>query len=166
MFSQTAQYALRAMTFLAGLHDEAANSERISNQMQIPKPYLSKLLSDLVRAKLVRARRGPNGGFVLSRAATEISILDVLSAVDPIERITQCPLGNPRHKSLCPLHRRLDNAMAMVEESFAVTGLHELIDPSDHARPVATADRKPSVGADGPTRQPSAAPSPGPRAPR
>lgn len=140
MFSQTAQYALRAMAFLAGLNDEAANSERISAQMQIPRPYLSKLLSDLARAKLVRARRGPNGGFVLSRKASEITILDVLSAVDPIERITECPLGNPRHKALCPLHRRLDNAMAMVESSFAATRLTELIDPSAHA-PIAAAKR-------------------------
>lgn len=129
MFSQTAQYALRAMTYLASLRDGAVNSERISAEMQIPKPYLSKLLSDLVRAKLVTARRGPNGGFELGRSAEDISVLDVLNAVDPIERIHECPLGNPAHKTLCPLHKRLDDAMALVECSFRDTQLSALIAP-------------------------------------
>lgn len=128
MFSQTAQYALRAMAYLAGLREDAANSERISSEMQIPKPFLSKILSDLAKAKLVVARRGPSGGFVLGRAPAAISILDVLNAVDPIERIHECPLGNPNHKTLCPLHRRLDNAMALVEQSFSGTTLCELVD--------------------------------------
>lgn len=128
MFSQTAQYALRAMTFLASQNGRPSNSERISEQMKIPRPYLSKILSDLVQAKLVTARRGPNGGFSLRRLPERISILDVLNAVDPIERIRSCPLGNPKHIRLCPLHKRLDDALGHVEATFAMTCLAELIE--------------------------------------
>jgi Rrf2 family protein len=135
MFSQTAQYALRAMTYLASLRDSAANSERISTEMKIPKPYLSKILSDLVRAGLVIARRGPNGGFAIGNSPNRITILDVLSAVDPIERIRECPLGNPQHTTLCPLHKRLDDAICLVESSLAATKLSELV---EHRRPSAS----------------------------
>jgi hypothetical protein len=53
--------------------------------------------------------------------------LDVINAVDPIERIVVCPLGIEGHTKLCPLHRRLDDAIAMVEKSFSETVVAELV---------------------------------------
>lgn len=126
MFSTTSEYALRAMTYLAG-EKESANSEKISFHTQIPKPFLSKILRDLVVAGLIRGQRGPNGGFTLSKAATEISILDVINAVDPLKRIETCPLGLPEHTKLCPLHSELDAAIAHVECSLGTTYLASLI---------------------------------------
>lgn len=127
MFSQTAEYALRAMSFLAGLPPKAsANSERISRQMKIPRPYLSKVLRDLVVAGLVSSQRGPNGGFVLTRDPASVSILDVINAVEPLERIHTCPLGNPEHVRLCPLHRRMDAAIARVAEALQASNLAEV----------------------------------------
>lgn len=115
------------MTFLAG-QKEASNSERISAHTQIPKPFLSKILRDLVVAGLIHGQRGPNGGFTLNRPAKQISILDVINAVDPMKRIDECPLGLPEHKSLCPLHSELDAAMEHVECSLGKSFLADLID--------------------------------------
>lgn len=131
MLSQTVEYALRAMTHLASLPgDAAANSEAIAQRTRVPKGYLSKVLRDLVVAGLIDSRRGPNGGFALARAASNISILDVVIATDPIKRIDRCPLGNPAHVKLCPLHRRLDDSIAMIEREFARTSLAEIIETS------------------------------------
>lgn len=127
MFSTTSEYALRAMTFLAG-ETESANSERISAHTQIPKPFLSKILRDLVVAGLIHGQRGPNGGFTLTRPADKVSILDVINAVDPLKRIDECPLGLPEHKTLCPLHAELDAAIEHVECSLGSTFLADLID--------------------------------------
>lgn len=133
MLSQTIEYALRAMTHLASLPPETSiNSETIAEKTRVPRNYLSKVMRDLVLAELVTSQRGPNGGFALSRAPEKITILDVVNAVDPITRITKCPLGNPAHLRLCPLHRRLDDALAMVEKEFARTTLSELLETKAH----------------------------------
>ncbi len=129
MFSQTAEYALRAMVALACMHpDSAQSSEAMADRTKVPRHYLSKILRDLSDAGLVFAQRGPNGGFQLTRSPNDISILDVVNAVEPIGRIHKCPLGNPAHVKLCPLHRRLDDAMLMVEKSLGSTSLAEIRD--------------------------------------
>jgi Rrf2 family protein len=127
MFSQTIEYALRAMMFLASNNGDAVSVEKIAAQTQVSQGYLSKVMRGLVLANLVRSFRGPNGGFVLARDAGSISILDVVNAVDPIQRHTRCPIGNPLHDNLCGLHRRLDNAMALVEQTFRTTTLAEVL---------------------------------------
>lgn len=128
MLSQTVEYALRAMVHLAALEPgHSVNSQSIAGRTRIPHGYLSKILRDLVVADLVRSQRGPNGGFTLARLAEKISLLDVINAVDPIARITKCPLGNPAHLKLCPLHSRLDRAIATIEQEFRQTTLAELL---------------------------------------
>lgn len=145
MLSQTVEYALRAMVHLAGLApNTAANSESIAAGTQVPQGYLSKVLRDLVVADLVVSQRGPNGGFSLARPADQISMLEVVNAVDPIERIRKCPLGNPAHVNLCPLHRRIDNAIDLIERQFRETKLSDLLpvdDPSTCMMPSITAKR-------------------------
>lgn len=128
MLSQTIEYALRAMMYLASLDDGAsANSETIAGSTKVPRGYLSKVLRDLVVAELVISQRGPNGGFCLSRSANSISMLDVINAVDPLQRIRKCPLGNPAHVNLCPLHARIDRSIAMIEREFKETSLGEIL---------------------------------------
>lgn len=129
MFSQTIEYALRAMVHLAAVEsDVSLTSEIIAERTKVPKGYLSKILRDLVVADLVSSLRGPNGGFTLARPSKDISVLDVINAVDPITRIKKCPLGNPAHVNLCPLHKRLDDAIAMIEREFKRTSLAEVLE--------------------------------------
>jgi len=136
MLSQTVEYALRAMTHLATLSpDNSLNSEGIAKRTKVPKGYLSKILRDLVIAELITSQRGPNGGFTLAKPPSEISILDVVNAVDPIERITKCPLGNPAHLKLCPLHQHIDDSIAKMENGFACTMLPELLETSHRGSP-------------------------------
>lgn len=105
----------------------AANSESIAERTKVPQGYLSKVLRDLVVAELVTSQRGPNGGFTLAREPSRISMLDVVNAVDPIQRILKCPLGNPAHVKLCPLHRRIDDALDTIEREFGKTSLAEVL---------------------------------------
>lgn len=127
MFSQTVEYALRAMVCLATSDHGPLTADEISQRTRLKGGYLSKVMRDLVIAGLVGSQRGPNGGFTIARPATEISILDVVTAVDPIKRITQCPMGNPSHVKLCSLHQRLDNAIGEIERVFGSTSLAEVI---------------------------------------
>ncbi len=134
MISQTTEYALRAMVHLATLEPGITiNSENLAARTKVPQGYLSKILRDLVVADLITSQRGPNGGFALARPADDISMLEVVNAVDPIQRIRKCPLGNPAHLNLCPLHRRIDDAMDLIEQRFRETKLSEVLEPARRA---------------------------------
>ncbi len=130
MISQTAEYALRAMVFLA-MRGSAATAEQIAETTKVSVHYLSKILQQLGRSHLVISQRGIGGGFVLSRPVEEITVLDIVNAVDPIKRIDVCPLGLETHgMNLCPLHKRLSEATAAVELAFASSTLAELVQES------------------------------------
>ncbi|MBV8233499.1 MAG: Rrf2 family transcriptional regulator [Planctomycetaceae bacterium] len=133
MFSQTVEYALRAVVHLADRAPSPRTTEEIATATRVPKAYLSKILQGLCRAGIVHSRRGIGGGMTLAKSAASLTILEVINAVEPIGRITTCPLGHEAHGDrLCPLHRRLDDALALMEEAFDRTTLAELLaDPSE-----------------------------------
>ena len=134
MISQTAEYALRAVVYLAMNPSNAFTTQQIAHTTKVPAAYLSKVLKALGRAGIVQSQRGLGGGFVLAKPADQINILQVLNAVDPIQRIRTCPLGLTAHGiALCALHKRLDDAIATIEKSFAETTIAELL-----ARPTAS----------------------------
>ncbi|MBL8815108.1 MAG: Rrf2 family transcriptional regulator [Planctomyces sp.] len=119
MLSKTAEYALRTVACLAGDAGQSEPADSLCEQTKVPRRYLHKVLQDLVQAQLVHSRSGPGGGYSLSRSPDEITILDVVNAVAPLERIRHCPLGLPSHTSLCPLHEQLDQAYAATEKAFS-----------------------------------------------
>jgi Rrf2 family protein len=128
MISRTAEYAVRAALWLAAFPGRSHTARQIAAGTCVPSGYLSKILQALARAGVVRAQPGPGGGFVLARRPEEIAILRVINAVDPIPRIHACPLHLIEHADgLCPLHARLDAALAMVEAAFRDCTLGQLI---------------------------------------
>jgi Rrf2 family nitric oxide-sensitive transcriptional repressor len=136
IFSQTVEYALRAAVWLAD-HDGGQTTQEIAEATKVPSSYLSKVLQGLRRAGIVHGQRGVGGGFTLARPPGEISVLDVVQAVDPIERITTCPLGLAAHGvNLCPLHRKLDDAIGHVTHAFGSTTLAELVAPRHRLKPL------------------------------
>jgi Rrf2 family transcriptional regulator, nitric oxide-sensitive transcriptional repressor len=128
VISQTAEYALRSVVYLGSQAGQPVTTQRIAAATQVPVGYLSKVLQALGRAGLVDAQRGLRGGYVLARALDDLTILDVINAVDPLERINRCPLGLAAHAgSLCSLHRRLDEAIALIESLFRQTTVEQLL---------------------------------------
>lgn len=137
MFSQTVEYALRAAVFLASRAGEPATTEEVANRTQVPVAYLAKILQGLSRAGLVKSQRGVGGGVTLVKSPEELTILEVVNAVEPIKRIKTCPLKISTHGAkLCPLHRRVDNALAMVEKAFGDTTLAEVLSETTGSIPL------------------------------
>ena len=137
MLSQTTEYALRLVVQLASACDQPVTIPELARTTRIPEGYLAKVLRQLSRAGLVHSQRGPNGGSTLARAPEEISVLDVVQAVDPLQRIEVCPLGLRTHgANLCPLHRRLDEAIASVEAAFRQSSLAEIVGDPTGSRPL------------------------------
>src|SRR5262249_14772803 len=149
MLSQTTEYALRLGVHLASKDGTPATIAELTEATRIPSGYLAKVLRQLARAGLVRSQRGPRGGSVLARPADEVSVLDVVQADGPLKRITVCPVGLRTHGvNLCPLHRRLDAAIASVERVFAESSLAELLTDRGAVRPLCEASmpRRPAAG--------------------
>lgn len=127
MISSTAKYALRAVVYLANRPEEFVGRTEISEATTVPHEYLLKVLRQLNIAELVESRRGPGGGYRLTRSPTKLTALDVILSVDAIPRITECPLGIPGHEELCPLHRLLDQAGETIEHVFRATTIADLM---------------------------------------
>jgi Rrf2 family transcriptional regulator, nitric oxide-sensitive transcriptional repressor len=75
------------------------------------------------------------GGFALARPLGEMTVLDVINAVDPVQRIERCPLGRAEHaQRMCALHRRLDLGISLMEQVYGRTTIEELLDEADPVR--------------------------------
>lgn len=136
MISQTAEYALRAVVYLAE-QDGPRTNVQIAQATDVPVGYLAKVMQQLSRARIVNAQRGPNGGFTLRDAATDLTVLAVINAVDPIRRFPECPLKLAHHgKNLCPLHKKLDDTAQQAEECFAATSIQDLLSVPASRKPL------------------------------
>ena len=137
MISQTAEYALRAIVFLADQQGTPRTTAQIAEVTQVPPGYLAKVMQSLSRMRLVHSQRGLNGGFTLTRDPNELTMLEIISAVDPIRRFHECPLGVASHgDNLCPLHRTLEEAAKLLEVKFGETSVANLLEMPDGEKPL------------------------------
>ena len=141
MFSQTTEYAMRAMACLAMSPQELVATPVLAKQTKVPSNYLAKVLQQLAAANLIAGRRGVGGGYKLSRPAAQIRLLEVINSVAEVSRITTCPLGLASHGSnLCPLHRKIDEAAAAVISVYSGVTLQDLVDDPKSNKPLCETD--------------------------
>lgn len=136
MLPKTAEYALRAAVMLAMARDHRLTADRLCEQTKVPRRYLHTVLQQLAAAELIDSVSGPGGGYRLACNPTETSILDVVNAVAPVERIKSCPLGIREHATLCPLHRTLDESYRQIELSLANVTLAQLLNSTGDPIPL------------------------------
>lgn len=105
-FSQTSEYALRAMACLTHARGAVLKSNELAEQAQIPGHYVSKVMRQLVLAELVEARRGHHGGFRLARPPSDITFTQILTAMGDAPATERCVFGLPLcdHDNPCSLH--------------------------------------------------------------
>ena len=137
MLSQTTEYALRAMSYLAYMPEGLTSTGELAEFTKVPANYLAKVLQLLSKADLVSGRRGVGGGYQLARPAAEITLLDVINAIDPIRPITSCPLGLENHGGqLCALHKKLDEAARTMIGVFEGITLMDILTELGSSRPL------------------------------
>jgi Rrf2 family transcriptional regulator, iron-sulfur cluster assembly transcription factor len=134
MLSNTCKYALRAMIYLAKFStpDKRVGIKKIADDLYLSYPFLGKILQHLVKQKLLVSNRGPSGGFILARDASDISLYDIVVSVDGEEFFTNCLIGlepchsQDTHKPLCPIHNRYNELRKKITKFYKETNL-ELI---------------------------------------
>ncbi|MDO9087148.1 MAG: Rrf2 family transcriptional regulator [Anaerolineaceae bacterium] len=131
--TRQADYALRAMLYLAKLDkDVRAATSQIAEEQQIPPSFLAKIISQLSIAGLILTSRGARGGVTLARKPEEISLLDVVEAIDgPISlnvcshSASACPFGDD-----CPIQPIWSDAQHELVAKLRSTNFGQLINNS------------------------------------
>lgn len=140
LLSDATEYGLRAVVWLAQRPGEAQKVREIADGTHATPGYLIKVLQALAKVGILSAQRGSHGGFTLERDPAELSVLEVVNAIDPIERIHTCPLGLESHgECLCPMHKRIDDAMAAIERSFGESTIADLLNEPTTSHPLCEA---------------------------
>ncbi len=124
--SQTAGYAILALSCLDG--ERWVLAQELAERTAVPKPYLSKILHSLARAQVILAKRGYRGGFRLGRPADQISLLDIVEAVDGTAWIGRCLLGLDRcsDERACPTHEFWKHERARIHDLLQKISLHHV----------------------------------------
>ena len=108
MFSKSCEYALRSILYIT-LHtknDQAVGLKQISASQDIPLHFLSKILQQLVKHKMLNSVKGPNGGFSLNIPANELRLIKVVELIDGLDILDRCGIGLKQcsDKTPCPIH--------------------------------------------------------------
>lgn len=108
MFSNSCKYALRAVLLLSTVEEgkPKMGAKKISESLGIPQPFLSKILQELSRKDIVSSVKGLHGGFYLSEKQLNMSLLNVVEAIDGNNTLASCVLGLKECSSEnpCPIH--------------------------------------------------------------
>ena len=109
-FSRPCQHAVRALVHLV-LHrtEVRCTVQEIAKAEDLPAPILAAVLQNLGRAGLIRSHKGPRGGFILARSASDITLYHIMEAVDTTRDLFECAMGFERcaDQTPCPVHDRL-----------------------------------------------------------
>ena len=128
LLSEACDYGLRAVIWLAQRPPEPYKVKEIAEGTRAAPGYLIKVLQELTKAGILTARRGSQGGFTLQSDPAVLTALDVINAIDPLERIETCPLQLESHsRELCLMHRCVDEAMVTIEASFRQTTIQDVV---------------------------------------
>jgi Rrf2 family protein len=112
MLSNSCKYGIRAVTYIASRPKDAGNVglREISDALELPTPFLAKILQLLVRQKVLGSTKGPHGGFILQKPPKEITLYDIVKAIDGEDLFLNCVMRNKpckcsdSEKAPCLLH--------------------------------------------------------------
>jgi len=129
MLSNSCEYGLRATLYLASLDpDGYVPIGTISDDLDISFPFLTKIFQKLNDADLLTSQRGPKGGVALTKSPDEISLYDIIVAIDGASLFDECVLGLPGcgDAKPCPVHDYWAAERDRIEQTFRGTSLAEL----------------------------------------
>lgn len=131
MYSKGCEYAIRALTHVVSTEGkERFQAAEVCEEVGIPEPYTRKVLQALVSDGLLNAVRGPHGGYELVRPASEISMLELIKAVDGQDTFDGCVLGLPMCGCAkpCPLHETWGPVKGELLTCLASVTLQQIVD--------------------------------------
>lgn len=131
LYSKGCEYALRALTYAAA-HGSGKRfqAKEVCEKAGIPESFTRKVFQALTQGGFLQAVRGPGGGYQLSRPARDITLLDVIKAVEGEDTFNHCVLGFPTcgEAHPCPLHETWSEAKKQLLDQLEMRTLQDLAD--------------------------------------
>ncbi len=122
--NQATDYAMRSVLYLSGLpYGQVVEAKLISEEERVPMRFLLKILRQLTQAGIVQSYRGINGGYSLARPPSEITMLDVVEALEGPIAVNRC-LHSPEEcnklfSAHCPVHEALYELQTVMKEHLS-----------------------------------------------
>jgi Rrf2 family iron-sulfur cluster assembly transcriptional regulator len=112
MLSNSCRYGIRAVVYIASRNkvDGKTGIRKISEALNLPTPYLAKILQQLARHKILHSAKGPNGGFSMLKDPAKVTLLNIVEIIDGDDFFSNCIFHNSTcsyidaHKIPCPIH--------------------------------------------------------------
>lgn len=132
VLNQATDYAFRAVFYLSRLPEgEVVEAQRIAEQEHIPMRFLLKIMPSLVKAGIMRSIRGVGGGYVLAKHPKEISLLDVVEAIEGPIRINKCLIEarycNKQAAPACAIHQALGGIQQTLIQELKASSFDDLV---------------------------------------
>jgi len=132
------EWVLHCATSLAQLQPgDTASTAQLATYYDLPAPYLAKQLQALTKAGILAASTGPRGGFRLARQPEQITLLQIVEAVDGAATPYECreirqqgrgALSREECRDTCPLAQKMADAYTAWQQSLAAVSLADILD--------------------------------------
>lgn len=132
MLSNTSKYAIRAILYLAKNNEQNAKVgiKKIAKELDIPTPFLGKILQLLAKNKILLSTKGPNGGFSLAHDASEITLYDIVNVIDGDDLFSNCLISSKSCNETghqCPMHKTYERIREDIKNMFMNQNLNDLV---------------------------------------
>src|SRR5665647_361838 len=141
MLSNSCRYGIRAVIYLASqpLSDGKTGIKKISGDLDLPTPFLAKILQQLAKQKILSSAKGPHGGFSLLKDPRKITLLDIVNSIDGKDVFTNCVMHNgscecvENDKKYCPLHQDYQKTRTDLIKLFSNKTIYDLVKKADNS---------------------------------
>ncbi|MBK9388924.1 MAG: Rrf2 family transcriptional regulator [Bacteroidetes bacterium] len=135
MLSNSCRYGIRAIIYLAGKKSvkEKTGIKQIGSDLDLPTPFLGKILQQLAKQKILKSMKGPHGGFSMMKDPASITLYDIVVAIDGEDTFTDCVMHEgpcrciDRSKKACPIHDDYAKSRSELIMLFKSKTIHDLV---------------------------------------
>ena len=147
LFSKTQEYALQALVHLAMTPDEFRLNRDVADQLEVPGPYLAKVLKRFAQLGYLESAKGRGGGYRIRKRALEAPVREVVTVADGNDPFTGCVIGMSKcsDHAACPLHEKWMPLRARVEALLEDQTVADLASKARKGRTRLAPPRKPAA---------------------
>lgn len=131
MLSNTSKYAIRAVIYLAlySTAEKKLGIKVISSKLDLPMPFMGKILQMLAKHNILSSSKGPHGGFSLKKPAMEISVMEIIEIIDGTDAFDTCEIRTSKcsHDEPCSLHDKLSPLRNKLKSIYVTETIADLV---------------------------------------
>ena len=142
MLSNSCRYGIRAVVYLASRYPEKINIgiKEISGDLNLPAPFLAKILQQLARHKILNSVKGPNGGFSLLKKPESLTMLDIVKIIDGEALFENCLIHDgscaeaKKSRKTCPVHDDFSKIREDIDKLFRGKTIEALVKTAEGSK--------------------------------